>query len=83
MELKQDLNFAFVISPLTFNQTRMELKLENRKAGKAKPTFNQTRMELKRINVSFLLRLKTTFNQTRMELKLFLETLQRHQLLTF
>ena len=55
---------------LTFNQTRMELKLINSfcKAFQF-PAFNQTRMELKQaLKVSPGVK-SSAFNQTRMELK--------------
>ena len=55
----------------TFNQTRMELKLDSPdEIGVKAVSFNQTRMELKLKLPSHKFFMAAPFNQTRMELKL-------------
>ena len=55
---------------LSFNQTRMELKLWNMQMEWFwKVSFNQTRMELKQSRRNFIPCWWQSFNQTRMELK--------------
>ncbi len=56
---------------MSFNRTRMELKLANRQEKMAaRRAFNRTRMELKHSTAFFVDNYLYPFNRTRMELKL-------------
>ena len=71
MELKPSFDGTVVANPGTFNRTRMELKLNERRALVwPYPPFNRTRMELKRSDRAISMGTSWSFNRTRMELKL-------------